>query len=114
MAYQNHVRAQILAAPNTLGSYLGRLALRIDFPVTRIAQATGATRATVYSWLLGGSVSNAYEPVVQQLIQILKAAKNADAAWSQACLTFPRLQRSPTKNSFGTPHSRWPKASPSR
>jgi hypothetical protein len=93
MSYQFHVRERVRQAPATLGALLGRWAIKKDFPVMRIAQATGATRATVYSWFSGHDVSNAYKPAVKSLIEILKAAPDSEAAWSTACKTFPHLQR---------------------
>lgn len=74
--------------PRTLGNSLGRLAVDLDFSVSRISQATGATRQTVYNWMAGNEVLNPYKPAVEKLINILKNAKTSDAAWSTVCQEF--------------------------
>lgn len=45
---------------------------------------------TVYNWYAGKSVTNAYMSPVKELIQILIAAPDGDAAWSTACKKFNR------------------------
>ena len=60
----NHVQS--------MGTYLGRLAIRKGFSVADISTHTGATRATVYNWFAGGTVSNAYRKPVADLIAHIK------------------------------------------
>ena len=42
-----------MAAPKTPGNQLGRWAIHLDFPVTKMAKALGVTRQTVYNWFVG-------------------------------------------------------------
>ena len=74
--------------PRNLGNRLGRRAVDIDFSVMRIAKATGATRQTVYNWMVGGEVLVPYRPVVERLLSILKSASTADIAWATVCKDF--------------------------
>ncbi len=55
-----------------------------------IAYILGASRMTVYNWYSGKKITNAYSPSVLQLIKLLKAAPDGDAAWSTACKHFNR------------------------
>lgn len=71
-----------------MGNQLGRLAVDKDLSVIKIAKATGASRQTVYNWMLGGDVIAPYRPSVERLIAILKANPNPEKAWSQICLEF--------------------------
>ena len=88
MAYTKRLKAAILASERSMGNQLGRLAVRRDFSVIRVAKCTGATRVTCYNWFVGGEVSPAYRPAVTRLIKLLTTAKSPDAAWSEACNTF--------------------------
>jgi len=88
MAYSPQVIESVKVAPKTLGNQLGRWAVHLDFPVTKIAKATGATRQSVYNWFGGGEVFVAYRPSVQALIKILQSSPNADVAWRAACKAF--------------------------
>lgn len=88
MPYSTKTIYAVKEGPRTLGNTLGRLAVDADFSVMRIAQATGATRQTVYNWLGGGEVIGAYKPAVEKLIAILKSAPTAEKAWEQACQEF--------------------------
>jgi hypothetical protein len=99
MKYRKHVRDAVQTGGNSLGPQLGRAAIRLGFSVVRVATATGATRATVYSWFYGNEVSNAYRAAVTRLTTILTEAPTAAAAWSQACQAFSIPQTSQTKNS---------------
>jgi hypothetical protein len=91
MSYRKHVHDAVKTSGDSLGPQLGRAAVRLGFPVARIAVATGATRATVYSWFYGNQVSNAYRTAVSTLTAILQDAPSAAVAWSKACRTF-RIQ----------------------
>jgi hypothetical protein len=103
MKYRKHVRDAVKTGGDTLGPQLGRAAIRLDFPIVRIAKLTGATRATIYSWFYGNQVSNAYRSAVTRLTTILTEAPTAAAAWSQACQAFSIPQTSPTKSSSESP-----------
>jgi len=107
MKYRKHVRDAVKTGGDTLGPQLGRAAIRLDFPIVRIAKLTGATRATIYSWFYGNQVSNAYRSAVTRLTTILTEAPTAAAAWSQACQAFQIPTASPTKSSSAsqTPNS---------
>lgn len=74
--------------PRNLGNRLGRRALTLDFSVMRIAKATGASRQTVYNWIVGGEVLVPYRPVVERLLAILNAAPTAEYAWKRTCQEF--------------------------
>lgn len=88
MAYSEKIIEEVLAAPKTLGNRLGRWAIHLDFPVTKIAQCTNVTRQTVYNWFGGGDVFVAYQSRVETLITIFETSANADVAWSKACQAF--------------------------
>jgi transcriptional regulator with XRE-family HTH domain len=88
--YSHRVTARVKAGPNTLGLQLARLAILRGLSVKEVAYLLGAARMTVYNWYSGKQVTNAYTDRVQQLINILKAASNGDAAWSAACKHFNR------------------------
>lgn len=72
MAYHHKTIQVLKAAPSSLGVRLGRLAVRKKKSVQDIAKATRASRATIYSWYAGGTVSNAYVRVVEELIKNLQ------------------------------------------
>lgn len=87
--YSASVKTAIAKAPRTLGTELGRKAVALTFPVTRIAKATGATRQTVYNWMTGKvEVSPAYEEKVRKLFTIMGQSQTAEQAWIKACETF--------------------------
>lgn len=70
------------------GNILGRLAVDLDFSVSRISKATGASRQTVYNWMNGNEVLTPYRPTVEKLINILQTATTADEAWRTVCQEF--------------------------
>ena len=88
MAYSDQIKDTVRKAPKTLGNQLGRWAVHLDFPVTKISELTGASRQTVYNWFEGGEVFVAYRPAVTNLLKILQASPTAEAAWSNACKAF--------------------------
>jgi len=88
MAYSEQIINTVKHAPKTLGNQLGRWAVHLDFPVTKIAKATGASRQSVYNWFAGGEVFVAYRPVVEALLTILKSSSTADDAWRKICKQF--------------------------
>lgn len=72
MSYHAHTKANIKLAAKTLGSKLGRLAIRRQLSVVQIAKLTGSSRTTVYSWFAGKGVTNAYRRPVADLINKLR------------------------------------------
>jgi hypothetical protein len=88
MSYSTQITNTVARAPKTLGNQLGRWAVHLNFPVTKIAQITGASRQTVYNWFAGGEVFTAYRPAVTDLLTIFKSSSTADDAWRKACKAF--------------------------
>jgi hypothetical protein len=88
MTYSVKTVHDVKNAPKGLGNTLGRLAVSLDFSVMRLAKATGASRQTIYNWMLGGEVRGVYQPRVERVVQILKDARSADTAWGQMCKEF--------------------------
>jgi hypothetical protein len=88
MPYSEKVISDVTSAPKTLGNQLGRWAIHLDFPVTKISEATSATRQTVYNWFNGGEVLWAYRPSVETLLKILQTSSTADEAWRKTCKAF--------------------------
>jgi len=72
----------------SLGVRLGRWAVYLDLPAVKIAQATGATRQTVYNWMKGGDVARAYRPAVERVIECMQGTKTGEEAWEKICLEF--------------------------
>ncbi len=82
MAYSQKIIDAVAAAPKTPGNQLGRWAIHLDFPVTKIAYALGVTRQTVYNWFIGKTdVFVAYQARVDFLLKIMQHSKTADEAW---------------------------------
>ena len=52
------------------------------------ALSPGATRQTVYNWMMGGDVLAPFKPRVERAVEILKTARTADLAWEQMCKEF--------------------------
>jgi DNA-binding XRE family transcriptional regulator len=88
MAYSHKTIHAIMAAPKTPGNQLGRWAVHLDFPVTKIAHALGVTRQTVYNWFAGKEVFVAYQPRVDLLLKIMQHSKTADEAWRKICQEY--------------------------
>lgn len=88
MAYQAQLIAQIKAQPLTLGTRLGRWAVFLGLPVTKIALATGATRQSVYNWMKGGEIFVAYQPAVKRVLECMQSSKTAEEAWGKICWAF--------------------------
>ena len=76
-AYSKNTLLLLRAAPNTLGTRLGKLAVRRGYSVIKVAAYTGATRQSIYNWYAGHKVSPAYVPVVKALVQILKTTRSS-------------------------------------
>lgn len=88
MAYSPEVIAAVKSAPKTLGNQLGRWAIHLEIPVTKIAMVTGASRQSVYNWFQGGEVFVAYRPVVEALLKLLSTSSTQEEAWRKVCKAF--------------------------
>jgi len=88
MAYSQKTIDAVAFAPKTAGNRLGRWAIHLEFPVTKIAYALGVTRQTVYNWFMGKDVFIAYQDRVDLLLQIMQSSKTADEAWRKICQTY--------------------------
>lgn len=88
MAYSQKTIDTVAAAPKTPGNRLGRWAIHLDFPVTKIALALGVTRQTVYNWFEGKDVFVAYQNRVELLLKIMSSSKTADEAWRRICQEY--------------------------
>lgn len=89
MAYSQKIIDAVAAAPKTPGNQLGRWAIHLDFPVTKIAYALGVTRQTVYNWFIGKTdVFVAYQGRVDFLLKIMQHSKTADEAWRKICHAY--------------------------
>ena len=83
MAYSETIRQSTAKAPKTLGNQLGRWAIKLDFPVIRISEYTGATRQTVYNWFNGTDVTPSYRTSVTNLLRILQTSKTVEEAMTK-------------------------------
>ena len=88
MAYSQRTKDLITHAPRTPGNTLGRWAVHLEFPVTKIAYALGVTRQTVYNWFAGKEVFVAYQQRVELLISIMSTSQTADEAWRRICKAY--------------------------
>jgi len=88
MAYSQKIIDAVMAAKKTPGNQLGRWAIHLDFPVTKIAYALGVTRQTVYNWFEGKDVFVAYQNRVELLLEIMKSSKDAEQAWRRICKEY--------------------------
>jgi DNA-binding XRE family transcriptional regulator len=93
MPYHPKVVAHIKKLPMTnMGAALGRWAIYYDLPVMKVAVALGVTRQSVYNWMKGGEIFDAYKPRVQTLIKIMEHAhatnKTSEYVWRTACQEF--------------------------
>ena len=88
MAYSQKIIDDVTNTPKSLGNQLGRWAIHLDFPVTKIAYALGVTRQTVYNWFTGTEVFVAYRHRVELLLKIMQTSQTADAAWRKICQEY--------------------------
>ena len=88
MHYQEQVRQTVSKAPKSLGNQLGRWAVHLDFSVMRISKCTGATRQTIYNWMMGRQVTQSYREKVKALLEVLRTSSSAEMAWRRACTRF--------------------------
>lgn len=80
MPYSDKIVATTAQAQKTLGNMLGRWAVKLDFPVIKISEYTGATRQSIYNWFGGSEVSPAYRRSVENLLAILQSSSTAEEA----------------------------------
>jgi len=88
MSYSQEVIALVAKSPKTLGNQLGRWAIHLNFPVAKIAKATGASRQTVYNWFYGGEVLSAYRVNVESVLRVLSTSPTPQDAWRKLCKAF--------------------------
>ena len=88
MAYSQRIIDLVMSSPKTPGNQLGRWAIHLNFPVTKIAEALGVTRQTVYNWFEGKDVFVAYQNRVDLLLKIMQSSKTADEAWRKICQAY--------------------------
>lgn len=88
MPYHIDFVEKVKTQPSSLGTTLGRWAIFLDLPVSKIATAVGATRQSVYNWMKGGEVFAGYRPAVSQAIDCMKDSKTAEEAWKKMCVEF--------------------------
>jgi hypothetical protein len=89
MPYSEKIVAMVHEGPKTLGTDLGRWAIRRDISMKKISVVVGATRQTVYNWFTGTTeVTPAYQDRVNQIIEVLKKTSQTDDAWRILCTNF--------------------------
>lgn len=88
MTYSAETKTAARLGAKTLGNQIVRWAIKLDFSVIKIAKATGATRQTVYNWMKGGDVTNAYRERAKSLLDILRTSPTAEEAWRKSCARF--------------------------
>lgn len=89
MPYSQKIIEKINEAPPSLGTDLGRWAIRRDISMQRISQIVGASRQTVYNWFTGATdVTPAYQERVAMVITVLKKTSQSDDAWRILCTSF--------------------------
>lgn len=88
MPYSEKIVSAVKDTPKSLGNQLGRWAIHYDFPVTKIAEALGVTRQTVYNWFTGKEVFVAYRHRVENMLHIMQHAKNKQDAWRILCQEY--------------------------
>lgn len=94
MTYHAKTKQLVKQAAQGQGSRLGKLAIAKGLSVQQIALLTGASRSTVYSWFAGKGVTNAYRPVVHDLIFRLRTGtKEQITELQQAKDAIPVLLR---------------------
>jgi predicted transcriptional regulator len=88
MPYSQKIIEGVARTPKSLGNQLGRWAIHLDFPVTKIAYVLGVTRQTVYNWFTGKEVFIAYRERVELLTKIMQSSPTADVAWRKICKEY--------------------------
>jgi len=67
----NLVAANRAADPKHIGVRLGKMCIRMNIPVSQVAESFGVSRMTVYSWFTG--VSRPRQSKIEQIEKLLKA-----------------------------------------
>ena len=75
MAYSKEIKQAVRAADKSIGSTLGKLAVKHGLSVLDISARIGATRPTIYKWFNGGNVATFYQSPVENLIRDLRLRK---------------------------------------
>ncbi len=89
MPYSQKIIEAINEAPKTLGTELGRWAVRRDLSMQRISAVVGARRQTIYNWFTGTTeVAPAYKERVEQVLEVIKKTSQTDDAWRILCTNF--------------------------
>ena len=88
MPYHADFVQKVKAQPITLGVSLGRWAIAIDLPVSKIAVAVGASRQSVYNWMKGGEVFVGYRLAVKRVVKCMQESQTAEEAWKKMCTEF--------------------------
>lgn len=89
MPYSQKIIETISKAPKSLGTELGRLAVRRDISMQRISIVVGASRQTIYNWFTGVTeVAPAFKERVEKVILVLSKTSQTDDAWRILCTTF--------------------------
>jgi AraC-like DNA-binding protein len=89
MPYSEKLIAQVGSAPVSLGSSLGKWAIRHDLSIKRLSALTGASRQTIYNWFTNTTeVTPAYTERVQRVLQILKKTPVSQDVWRALCSEF--------------------------
>ena len=89
MPYSQKIIALVNDQPQTLGTELGRWAIRRDVSMQRISTLVGASRQTVYNWFTGSTeVAPAYQDKVTEILAVLKKTSQTDDAWRILCTKF--------------------------
>lgn len=89
MPYSQKIIEKINEAPSTLGTELGKWAVRRDVSMKRIAAIVGASRQTIYNWFTGVTeVTPSYKERVEEVIIVLQKTSQTDDAWRILCTNF--------------------------
>jgi AraC-like DNA-binding protein len=89
MPYSQKIIEKINEAPVSLGTELGRWAVRRDVSMKRISDIVGASRQTIYNWFTGVTeVAPSYKDRVEQVILVLQKTSQTDDAWRILCTNF--------------------------
>jgi len=89
MPYSQKIIETINEAPTSLGTDLGRWAVRRDVSMQRISLIVGASRQTIYNWFTGVTeVAPSFKEKVEKVILVLSKTSQTDDAWRILCTTF--------------------------
>jgi transposase len=89
MPYSQKIIEKINDAPVSLGTELGKWAVRRDVSMKRISEIVGASRQTIYNWFTGVTeVAPSYKDRVEQVIVVLQKTSQTDDAWRILCTNF--------------------------